>query len=92
MSGTLAPDLILLDISFPTLNGIAAARQIRKIAPETKIIFLTRESSSEIVQEAFSLGARGYVMKSKIARDLLYALEAVREGRRFLSIGLSEGC
>ena len=85
----LKPDLILLDIGLPTLNGIEAARQIRQLAPETKIIFLTAESSPEIVQEALNLGARGYVLKKMAARDLLAAVEAVLEGRQFVSDGLS---
>ena len=85
----LKPDLILLDIGLPTLNGIEAARQIRQLAPESKVIFLTAESSPEIVQEALNLGARGYVLKKMAARDLLAAVEAVLEGRQFVSDGLS---
>src|SRR5208282_5872656 len=61
----LKPDLILLDIGLPTLNGIEAARQIRKLVPECKIIFLSQESSSEIMQETLSLGASGYVVKAR---------------------------
>lgn len=60
----LQPNLILLDIGLPTLNGIEAARRIRKLAPESKIIFLSQESSADIVGEALSLGAQGYVVKS----------------------------
>jgi DNA-binding NarL/FixJ family response regulator len=82
------PDVILLDIGLPTLNGIEAARQIRKLAPESKIIFLSQESSTDVMQEALSLGALGYVVKSHAGRSLLAALEAVLEGRRFVSEGL----
>ncbi len=85
----LKPDLILLDIGLPTLNGLDAARQIRKIAPESKIIFVTQESSPDVVQEALRLGACGYVVKSKIQRDLLVAVNTVLEGRQFVSSGLS---
>jgi DNA-binding NarL/FixJ family response regulator len=85
----LKPDLVLLDVGLPTLNGIEAARQIRKLAPKAKIIFVSQESSSEVVQEAFHLGARGYVLKARAALDLLDAVEAAREGRHFLSVGLS---
>ena len=85
----LKPDLILLDIGLPTLNGIEAARQIRQPAPESKVIFLTAESSPEIVQEALNLGARGYVLKTMAAIDLLAAVEAVLEGRQFVSSGLA---
>jgi len=85
----LQPDLILLDIGLPTLNGIEAARQIRRLSPESKIIFLTQESSTDIVQEGLNLGARGYVLKTRAALDLVAALEAVLDGRRFVSAGLS---
>jgi DNA-binding NarL/FixJ family response regulator len=85
----LKPDLILLDIGLPTLNGLDAARQIRKIAPQSKIIFVTQESSPDFVQKALGLGACGYVVKSKIQRDLLAAVNAVLEGRQFVSSGLS---
>ena len=81
----LQPDLILLDISLPSLNGINAARQIRKLVPESKIIFLTQESSADVVQEALSLGARGYVVKIKAASELLTAVEAVLMGKMFVT-------
>lgn len=82
------PDLILLDIGLPTLNGIAAARQILKLAPESKIIFVTQESSPAVVQEALNLGARGYVVKTRAAIDLLAAVEVVLEGGQFVSGGI----
>jgi DNA-binding NarL/FixJ family response regulator len=85
----LKPDLILLDIGLPTLTGLDAARQIRKLAPESKIVFLTQESSADVVQEALNLGARGYVVKIRAATDLLAAVDAVVEGRQFVSGGLS---
>jgi DNA-binding NarL/FixJ family response regulator len=81
----LKPDLILLDIGLPTLNGIEAARQIRSLAPESKIIFLTQESSADVVEEALSLGAWGYVMKARARSDLLPAVEAVLLGKHFVS-------
>ena len=81
----LKPDLILLDIGLPTLNGIDAARQIRKLAPESKIIFLSQESSADVLQEALSLGARGYVVKARAGSDLLPAVEAVILGKQFVS-------
>jgi DNA-binding NarL/FixJ family response regulator len=79
----LKPDLILLDIGLPTLNGFEAARQIRKLAPESKIIFVSQESSSEVKQAALSLGAWGYVVKARAANDLLTCVEAVLLGKRF---------
>ena len=84
----LKPDLILLDIGLPTLNGLQAARRIRKLAPACKIIFVSQQSSADLVQEALSLGAQGYVAKAKLGTDLLAAVEAVLEGGRFVSSGL----
>jgi len=84
----LKPDLILLDIGLPGLNGIEAARQIRQLATQSKIIFVSQESSPEVVQEALSLGAWGYIVKPRAASELMAAVEAVLEGRRFVSSGL----
>jgi DNA-binding NarL/FixJ family response regulator len=84
----LRPDLIVLDIGLPKLNGIEAARQIRKISPESKIVFLSQESFAEVVEEALSFGAQGYVVKTMARNDLLPALQAVLEGRQFVSSGL----
>jgi len=85
----LEPDLVLLDIGLPTLNGIEAARQIRTLAPESKIVFVSQESSSEVVQEALTVRPWGYVVKARVASDLLAAVDAVLEGRHFVSVGLS---
>jgi DNA-binding NarL/FixJ family response regulator len=84
------PDLILLDIGLPSLNGIEAARRIRKVSPESKIIFVSQELSADVVQEAFSLGALGYVVKAHAANELLVAVEAVSQGRQFVSEKLSQ--
>ena len=84
----LQPDLILLDLGLPTLNGIAAARQIRKLVPEAKIIFLTQESSADIAQVALSSGALGYVVKANAGSELLAAVESVCQGMQFVSSGL----
>jgi DNA-binding NarL/FixJ family response regulator len=85
----LQPNLILLDIGLPTLNGIEAARQIRKLSPESKILFISQESSADLVQEALALGALGYLVKAHAGSELLAAVEAVLEGRQFLSGVLS---
>jgi len=77
----LKPDLIVLDIGLPTLNGFEAARRIRKLAPESKILFLSQESSADVAQEALRLGALGYVVKARAGSELLAAVEEVREGR-----------
>ncbi len=85
----LQPDLILLDIGLPNLSGIDAARQIRKLAPEARIIFVTQESGEHFVQEAFRIGAMGYVVKRAAARNLLPAVDAVLDGKQFVSSVLS---
>jgi DNA-binding NarL/FixJ family response regulator len=81
----LRPDLILMDIGLPTIDGLEAAQRIRKCVPETKIVFLTQETDADVVKEALHLGALGYVVKRQARRDLLAALVAVREGKRFVS-------
>ena len=85
----LQPDLILLDIGLPKQNGIEAARRIRKLAPECKILFVSQESSAEVVQEALSLGAAGYVLKAQAGSELLVAVEAVLQGKQFVSTRLA---
>ena len=87
----LQPDLILLDVGLPTLNGIEAARRIRKLSPKSKILFVSQESSADVVQEALRLGAVGYVAKTNAGIELLAAAEAVCQGRRFVGGGLA-GC
>lgn len=84
----LRPDLIVLDLGLPKLNGIEAARRIRRLTPESKIIFLSQESSADVVREALSFGAQAYVVKTRVGSDLLAAVEAVLEGRQFVSSGL----
>jgi DNA-binding NarL/FixJ family response regulator len=81
----LQPDLVLLDIGLPTLNGIEAARRIRKLSPECKILFVSQESSADVVREALGTGAHGYVVKSDAGSELLPAVEAALQGKRFVS-------
>ncbi len=85
----LQPDLILLDVGLPYLNGIEAARQIRILSPASRIIFVTQESSADVVEAALHIGAMGYVVKTRIASDLLAVMDTVLEGRQFVSSGLS---
>jgi len=84
----LHPDLIILDLGLPKLNGIEAARRIRKVSSGSKILFVTQESSPDVAQVALSSGALGYVLKTRVEADLLPALQAVLEGRQFVSSGL----
>jgi DNA-binding NarL/FixJ family response regulator len=81
----LQPDLILLDIGLPGLNGIEVARRVRDFAPESKIVFVSQESSIPIVQAALDTGAMGYVVKSDVADELLTAVDAVLQGNQFIS-------
>src|SRR5580692_9901064 len=79
------PDLILLDLGLPKLNGIEAATSIRKVAPGSKILFLSENRDSLIAAAALNAGGRGYVVKSDGADELLLAVEAVLHGERFVS-------
>jgi CheY-like chemotaxis protein len=85
----LQPDLIVLDLGLPTLNGIEAAQRIRKLSPESKILFLSTESSADVVQKALSLGALGYVVKAHAESDLLAAINAVLCSERFVGRGVA---
>ena len=85
----LQPDLILLDIGLPTLNGIEAARRIREVAPSSKILFVSENRSSDIVMAALGTGANGYLLKSDAGTELLPAVEAVLQGRQFVSRSLA---
>lgn len=76
----LQPDLILLDIGLPTVNGIDAAQQICKVSSKSKILFVTQESSPEVVQEALNSGALGYILKTNANRELFPAVERVVRG------------
>ena len=80
----LRPDVIVLDISMPELNGLQAARQIREVAPQGEIVFLSQHRASEIIAEALSIGARGYVCKSHIVDDLIAAVSAAGHHENFL--------
>jgi DNA-binding NarL/FixJ family response regulator len=84
----LRPDLILLDISLPKLNGIEAARVIREVSPESIILFLSGESDLDVVRDALSSGGLGYVSKLDAARDLIAGIESVLLGKRFVSSSL----
>ena len=84
LAQAMQPDLIVLDIGLPTLNGIEAARRIRELAPQSKILFVSQESSVDVVQTVLTLGASGYVVKMDAGRELLTAVDAVLRGERFV--------
>jgi DNA-binding response OmpR family regulator len=81
----LQPDLIVLDIGLPSLNGIEVARRIRKLSRQFRILFVSQETSTDVVQAAFATGADGYVVKTDAGRELLEAVNAVLRGDRFIS-------
>jgi DNA-binding NarL/FixJ family response regulator len=85
----LRPDLILLDIGIPTLNGIEAARRIRDRSPNSKILFLSEENSPEVAEAALEAGGAGYVVKSDAGRELLPAVKALSKGRRYVGARLA---
>ena len=84
-SAELQPDLVLLDINLPSLNGLEAARQIRRLAPRSRILFLTSYDWPELSHEARDIGALGFVVKSEAARDLLPAISTVLRDEQFFS-------
>jgi DNA-binding NarL/FixJ family response regulator len=79
------PDLIILDISMPLLNGIEAARQIKKLIPSSKLIFLTMHADATYAREAFDAGGSGYLLKRSAASELKQAIQTVLKGRRYLT-------
>jgi len=84
----LQPDLILIDVGLPKLNGLAAVRQIREVSPTSKILFVSEYRCGDVVEEALSAGAEGYVIKKEAGRQLLLAITVVLGGNRFISAGL----
>jgi DNA-binding NarL/FixJ family response regulator len=86
----LKPDLVLMDIGMPNLNGIDAARQILADSPATHILILTMYYSQQVVQEVLAVGARGFLLKSDAGRDLVSAVEAVQHNRTFFTSQATE--
>lgn len=84
------PDVVVLDISLPILNGVDAARQIRKRAPASGILIFTMHDNEEIIREALNVGARGCLLKSEADKHIVAAVEALSRNRSFLSSQISE--
>lgn len=81
----LKPDVLLLDVGMPNLNGLDAARQILSIMPEAQILILTVHDSEQVVREVLAAGARGFLLKSDAGRDLVTAVEALQQGRTYFT-------
>jgi two-component system, NarL family, response regulator NreC len=84
-----SPDVAVLDISMPILNGLDAARELKRSAPKTKTILLTRHDEDEYLIEALRAGVKGYVLKNQAASDLVHAIQLVCRGQVYLSPGMS---
>jgi DNA-binding NarL/FixJ family response regulator len=82
---SLRPDAVILDIAMPNLNGLEATRQILKLNPQVKVLILTLHDSDQVVQEVLAPGARGFMSKADAARDLVAAMEALRQGKTFFT-------
>jgi DNA-binding NarL/FixJ family response regulator len=90
LAGTLKPDVILLDIGMPNLNGLEAARQILGTSPNVAILILTMHDSDQMVREVLRAGARGFLLKSDAGRDLIAAVEALQLQRTFFTTKVSQ--
>ena len=86
----LKPDLILLDIELPNLNGIEAAKRISTLVPEAAVLFVSQQTDADVVAAALSNGAKGYILKANAGRELLPAMEAVLEGRHFIGFDVTQ--
>jgi DNA-binding NarL/FixJ family response regulator len=84
------PDVVILDIGMPVLNGFDAARQIRKVSPASEVLILTMHESEQVIREVLAAGARGYVLKSDAGRDLVAAVEALSRHKTFFTSSVAE--
>lgn len=86
----LKPDLVLLDIGMPSLNGLDATRQILAESPDTRVLILTMHDSEQVVREVLAAGARGFLLKSDAGRDLVSAVEALQSRRTFFTTKVAQ--
>ena len=86
---SLQPDIAVMDISMPTLNGLNAAREVRRASAKTKTILLTQHDESQYIRDALEAGVKGYVLKNQVASDLVLAIRQVSLGQVYLSPGVS---
>jgi two-component system, NarL family, response regulator NreC len=84
------PDIAIMDISMPTLNGIDAARELSRSCPKTRVILLTQHEEEQYLHEALQVGVRGYVLKNQVVNDLVHAIRQVSRGGFYLSPGVSQ--
>jgi DNA-binding NarL/FixJ family response regulator len=84
--GSLLPDVVVLDVTMPRMNGIEACRLIHQKTPGREVLFVTQHDSPQMMREALAAGARGYVVKSNLARDLVEAVETVSKHREFIAL------
>jgi len=87
----LQPDLVVIDIGLPTLNGIEAGKRIHDVVPQAKILFVTQNNDVDVVRAVLSNGASGYVLKPDASKELLQAVNAVLQGDRFVSARVNQG-
>ena len=90
LTAELKPDIVILDIAMPELNGLDAARQIKKISPETEVLIFTAQEAEELVHDVFDSGARSYIMKTDAADHLIDAIKALSEHKHFFTSRISE--
>lgn len=88
LAATTQPDIAIIDISMPTLNGLDAVREISQVSPKTRSIFLTRHDETQYVTAALQAGTRGYVLKTQTADELVKAIHRVHGGEIYLSPGV----
>jgi DNA-binding NarL/FixJ family response regulator len=86
----LNPDVVILDIGMPTLNGLEATRQILKMRPQTKVLILTMHESDSVIREVLDAGARGYILKTDAGRDLVTAVDSLRRNKTFFTSRVSQ--